>query len=462
MAAPPKRPSEENSFLGRARRVTQLGGAAAGFGVQLGVNRLRGGQGSEADAKALAQALGQTRGPVMKVAQLLAAIPDFLPEDYAASLATLQANAPPMGWSFVLRRMRAELGDDWQSRFQSFEKTASHAASLGQVHRATDLDGRALAVKLQYPDMASAVEADIGQLRTLIGLFKRVEGSLDPSEAALEVADRLREELDYRREAKAMHLYSDLLSSETDIAVPEPVEALSTGRLLSMTYLPGFPVMAFKEAGTGLKNKIAHQLFRAWWHPMMRAGIIHGDPHMGNYTLTKNADQLNLLDFGCIRIFPPVFVRGVVELYRALLRQDFDGTAAAYEIWGFRNLSRQAIDALNIWARFIFAPLLDDRVRTIADGVKPSEFGRREALALKTQLRSHGRLVIPREFVFMDRAAIGLGSVNIHLGAELNFHQLFEASIADFSEDRLREVQTQSLARAKIEAPYLKSEITPV
>ena len=116
-------------------------------------------------------------------------------------------------------------------------------------------------------------------------------------------------------------------------------------------------------------------MFTAWWFPFSRFGVIHGDPHLGNYTVFDDAKGkpagINLLDYGCIRIFPPSFVGGVVDLYRGLLRGDDDLVVHAYETWGFKRLNRELIDALNIWARFIYGPLLDDRVRTIADGVKP-------------------------------------------------------------------------------------------
>ena len=118
----------------------------------------------------------------------------------------------------------------------------------------------------------------------------------------------------------------------------------------------------------------------------------------------------------------------------------------AYETWGFTKLSRELIDILNIWARFIYGPLLEDRVRSLADGVKPAEYGRREAFRVHQALRQQGPVTVPREFVFMDRAAIGLGAVFLHLGAELNFHKLFNEAIGDFSISGVAERQSAALA----------------
>jgi predicted unusual protein kinase regulating ubiquinone biosynthesis (AarF/ABC1/UbiB family) len=165
---------------------------------------------------------------------------------------------------------------------------------------------------------------------------------------------------------------------------------------------------------------------------MARYGVIHGDPHLGNYTFTANAAELNLLDFGCVRIFPPRFVQGVVNLYRALKEDDIAAAAKAYADWGFGALKPEAVEALTIWARFIYGPMLEDRVRTAADGVSPGEYGRREIIKVKDELQQHGPVKVPREFVFMDRAAIGLGAAFLHLRAEINFHQIFEEQIQGF------------------------------
>jgi predicted unusual protein kinase regulating ubiquinone biosynthesis (AarF/ABC1/UbiB family) len=156
---------------------------------------------------------------------------------------------------------------------------------------------------------------------------------------------------------------------------------------------------------------------------------------------------INLLDYGCIRIFPATFVGGVVDLYHGLLKGDETLVVNAYETWGFRRLNRDLIETLNIWARFIYGPLLDDRVRTIADGVKPSEYGRREAFRVHQALRQKGPVTVPREFVFMDRAAIGLGGVFLHLGAELNFYRLFNAAIEEFSLAQVTARQAAALAK---------------
>ena len=446
---PEDKDPERNRLTARIARTAKVGGNLSGAGIAFAANRMFGGDDSDdRTAKALASALGKTKGPLMKVAQMLSTIPDFLPAEYAKELSQLQAQAPAMGWPFVKRRMRAELGPDWQSKFTQFGKEAAHAASLGQVHRATLPDGREVACKLQYPDMASAVESDVGQLKNLLGLFRRMDGSIDPREMVDEISDRLREELDYKRERQNMLLYRDMLAGKDFVNVPAPVEELSTDRLLTMEWVTGEPLSAFEDASQDVRNGIAKRLYWTWWLPFTHHAVIHGDPHLGNYQVTDGGEALNLLDFGCIRIFPPKFVGGVVDLYRALLADDFDATYAAYEKWGFKDLNKDLVEVLNIWARFIYGPLLDDRVRSVADGVAPGEYGRKEAFQVRKLLKEKGPVTIPREFVFMDRAAIGLGAAYLRLKAELNYHQLFEESLEGFSEEVVAARQAEALSKA--------------
>jgi predicted unusual protein kinase regulating ubiquinone biosynthesis (AarF/ABC1/UbiB family) len=453
--------SEKNRFSARAARYARVGANVGGVAARYAGRRILGGTPNRAgEASALASALGNLKGPLMKVAQLMATIPDLLPPEYAAELAKLQSEAPPMGWAFVKRRMQAELGPDWQQKFASFEHHPAAAASLGQVHRARSLDGAALACKLQYPDMQSAVEADLQQLQWLLAIRRRLDTAIDTSEIGKEIGARVREELDYRREAKHVALYRLMLEGSDIVRVPRAWPELSTGRLLTLDWLEGTRMLAHKNDPLAVRNTLATAMFTAWWYPFSRYGVIHGDPHLGNYTVfdarvegrpRKNVSEpagINLLDYGCIRIFPPQFVRGVVDLYHGLLHDDNELVVRAYETWGFRRLSRELIDTLNIWARFIYAPLLDDRVRTIADGVAPAEYGRREAFRVHQALKKKGPVTVPREFVFMDRAAIGLGAVFLHLRAEVNFYRLFNEAIEHFSMERVAERQQAALSAA--------------
>ena len=440
---------ERNRLSARALRYAKVGANIGGVAARMAGARLTGtGIKDRSNATALTAALGGLKGPIMKVAQLLATVPDMLPPEYAEELSKLQSEAPPMGAAFVKRRMMAELGAGWRQRFETFDLHPSAAASLGQVHRATSLDGVPLACKLQYPDMQSAVEADLKQLDILFAVHRRMDPAIDTREMAKEIGARVREELDYKREAKHAALYAEILKDEPLVHVPQVHPELSTDRLLTLQWLDGEKILNFKSHSLDERNLLATAMFRAWWIPFSRFGVIHGDPHLGNYTVFTESGApkgINLLDYGCIRIFPKSFVAGVVELYQALLSDDFDRTVHAYQTWGFKGLNRELVEVLNIWARFIYGPLLDDRVRTIADGVAPSEYGRREAFRVHQALKEKGPVTIPQEFVFMDRAAIGLGAVFLHLDARLNFYRLFNDAIENFSIDTVGQRQAKAL-----------------
>jgi predicted unusual protein kinase regulating ubiquinone biosynthesis (AarF/ABC1/UbiB family) len=440
---------EENSLGGRLSRYARAGRAVGGLAARMAGERYLGWKiDREAHARELRAALGGLKGPLMKVAQLLSTIPEALPREYAQELAHLQSNAPPMGWPFVKRRMTTELGPDWQKEFADFEREAAAAASLGQVHRATGHDGRRLACKLQYPDMASVVEADLRQLRVIFGIYGRYDQSIRTENIHAELSARLREELDYDREARHMALYRLMLEREADVHVPEVVDDLSTRRLITMTWLDGRPLADFAEAPAEVRNALAYNMFRAWYVPFYDYGVIHGDPHLGNYSARPDRG-INLLDFGCIRVFEPKFVKGVIDLYFALRDGDEALAVHAYETWGFTNLDRAVIDVLNMWAEYVYRPLMEDRTQSIQKDHNV-QYGAQVAGKVQQELRRLGGVKPPREFVLMDRAAIGLGSVFLRLRAEINWYRLFHELIRDFDIDALARRQREALDAAAV------------
>jgi predicted unusual protein kinase regulating ubiquinone biosynthesis (AarF/ABC1/UbiB family) len=436
--------SEGNTLGRRARRYARVGGAVGGLAARFVGSRYLGlGLDMEKHAGELTAALGGLKGPLMKVAQLMATIPDALPDEYIQELKQLQSDAPSMGWPFVRRRMVAELGGDWRRCFAKFEREAAHAASLGQVHRAIGHDGGQLACKLQYPNMSAAVEADLTQLDLVFRLYARMDKAVDTSNIHAEISTRLREELDYELEGKHMALYRAMLASEPGVHVPERVAKLSSDRLLTMSWLDGATLMSFADAPLEARNAVAANMFRAWYVPFYKYAVIHGDPHLGNYSVRPD-HAVNLMDFGCVRVFEPSFVRGVIDLYYALRDDDRDRAAHAYETWGFVDISDELMDVLNIWAEFVYGPLLKDQVQKIQES-DSGIYGAGIANKVHAELRKLGGVRPPREFVFMDRAAIGLGSVFMHLKAEINWHKMFHGLIDDFDETMLAERQSAAL-----------------
>ena len=435
-----------NKFSKRFKRYTDLGTSAGSLAVKFLGTKILGKEKSK-NAENLGYILGNLKGPIMKIAQLASTVPDLLPPEYAQELTKLQSNAPPMGWNFVKRRMNNELGARWQAKFNSFERLPFAAASLGQVHRANFV-GKEVVCKLQYPDMLSIVEADINQLKLIFSVYKKFDSTINTSEIEKEITSRVREELDYHLEQKHMLIFSEIFKKIHSVNVPKVIETVSTKRLLTMNFLNGDKLLNFTKHSAPNRKKLAINMFKAWYLPFYKYGIIHGDPHLGNYSADQNLN-INLLDFGCIRFFKPSFVQGVIDLYNSIKDNNEDLAVKAYESWGFENISKKLIEILNIWARFLYSPLLEDKTIKMQE-TNSSVYGAEAASKVHKELKKIGGVKPPREFVFMDRAAIGMGSVFLHLNAEVNWYREFHSLIAGFSQDEIELKQKNLVSLAKI------------
>ena len=418
---------DKSSYGKETKRIVKVSTKVGGFVAKVATKNLLGFSKREKNAEELMQLLGNLKGPIMKVAQILSTIPDAIPEEYAKKLALLQAEAPSMGWLFVKRRMRAELGVNWTSKFEKFEKKALKAASLGQVHQAIQKNKRELlACKLQYPDMVSSISADLKQLKLILKIYKQIESTINTEDIYLELKERLYEEADYNNEIRNILIYKNIFKNNKNIIIPSPKKELSTNKLITMQWLNGQALNKFYKSNQNIRNNIAENLFDAWYYPFYKFGIIHGDPHPGNYTIHDKGKKINLLDFGCIRIFNPNFVGGVIRLYKALVNNNKEEAAKAYKSWGFKNLNTNLVDALNIWALYLYGPLLENKIRKIQNhegvGYAKELLGK-----VRKDLRKYGGVKPPREFVLVDRAAIGLGSVFMNLKSELNWHKKFQS-----------------------------------
>ena len=439
---------EENNLVSRVKRYSKVTTSMTSLATKFaGKKYLNFDLSDQKYAAQITEILGNLKGPLMKVAQLSATIPDLLPEEYARKLAELQSNAPPMSWVFVKRRMKAELGDKWEKNFIDFDREASFAASLGQVHKAKLNNKEIVACKLQYPDMSSAVEADLNQLKIIFKIYSSYNKSIQIREIYKEIEARLKEELDYKLEHRHLKIFEYIHKKNTFIKIPNVHKKLSTQRLLIMGYLDGNKLIKYKNSSQKIRNDLAKKLFMAWYFPFYKYGIIHGDPHLGNYSVNKD-NNINLFDYGCVRIFPAKFVKGVIDLYFALKEKNNQKIKLAYKAWGFKDIDDKLMNVLNKWALFLYDPILRNEVRRIQDS-DSGIYGAKIASEVHKELRKYGGVKPPREFVFMDRAAVGLGSIFIHLKAEINWYKLFHELIKDFSVKSLELNQKKAIAFSK-------------
>ena len=282
------------------------------------------------------------------------------------------------------------------------------------------------------------------QLKIITNIYRKIDNTIDTNDIFEELKERLIEEVDYKNEIKNINIYKNIFNKSKKIKIPFPIKKLSTQKLITMSWLEGESLSNFYSSNLKIRNEIASNLFKAWYLPFYQFGIIHGDPHPGNYTVNKNGKILNLLDFGCVRIFNPNFIEAVIKLYKALKNNNIELAEEAYRGWGFKNINKDLIDALNIWAGYLYAPLLDNRIRRIQDH-ETSNYGKELLGKVRKEIKKFGGIKPPREFVLVDRAAVGLGSVFMHLKAELNWHLIFEDLIKDFSKKKLLSRQSDAL-----------------
>jgi predicted unusual protein kinase regulating ubiquinone biosynthesis (AarF/ABC1/UbiB family) len=289
--------------------------------VALGLGKRLGGRPAEIVAQELQQrtaeqifrVLGELKGGALKLGQALsifeAALPPEIAGPYRATLTMLQESAPPLPAATVRKVLESDLGPDWRSEFAEFDDAPAAAASIGQVHRATWHDGRKVAVKIQYPGAARALTNDFAQLSRAARLFSVLMPGLDVKPVLDELRARVVEELDYRLEATAQQAFADAYAADPDIAVPNVVAA--TDRVLVSEWMDGAPLAQIIASGTQeQRNAIGMKLVRFLFSGPARAGLLHADPHPGNFRMLADG-RLGVLDFGAVdRLpggLPPIF-----------------------------------------------------------------------------------------------------------------------------------------------------------
>jgi predicted unusual protein kinase regulating ubiquinone biosynthesis (AarF/ABC1/UbiB family) len=364
MAEPVDDPPPEAAKLptGRLARTARVGGLVTGQGLRWAgmrtANRVRSperaaaaqSERTAATVQELVDQLGRMRGAAMKVGQMISMV-DFsdLPEEEQAelqrTLATLRDDIPPVPFARLERMMRKELGGPLERVFSDFDEQAFAAASIGQVHRATTVDGGDVVVKVQYPGVAEAVETDLRNAMLLLPLVKRLAPGLDAKALAVEMRERIGEELDYELEAQHQRRIERIMRGHPFIRVPRVYTDLSTRRVLVSEYIEGDRFETVRRAEEATRDRYGEIVFRFFFGLLYRDGIALGDPHPGNYLLCPDG-RVGFLDYGLLRNVDAARVAEERAIALAVREGDAAALKAALLAAGYLPAGRaDAVDA---------------------------------------------------------------------------------------------------------------------
>ncbi len=331
----------QGSRIGRLGRLAALSGRVGGSLVARAANRFSGGDGSEAQrwaAQQLVETLGRMKGLAQKVGQALSMDVDHLPPEVREVIASLQGKSEPLDAAAIVEVVEDSLGAPLDSLFDEFERQPFAAASLGQVHRARLADGRRVAVKVQYPGIRRALEADLENVGMLVRTVGLLGGPFDGKPYYDEVRREIEKEVDYRREAQSGRRFAELLSRHAGLAVPGVVAERSSDRVLTTELLDGKPLSEVLKASQTvdpeLRYRLACGLAAALFGPFLGAGVVHADPHPGNFVVLPDG-RLGVLDFGAVKELSPPFAEAHRTLYRAALSGRLDSPVELLEHAGF-------------------------------------------------------------------------------------------------------------------------------
>ena len=380
-----------------------------------------------ANALKITQQLAQMRGAAMKVGQLISMdAGDLLPPEMAAILARLRSDAHAMPQRQVQAVLAANWGAQWQQRFEPFQFTPIAAASIGQVHRAKTLDGRDLAIKVQYPGVRASISSDVDNVATLLRLSGLLPGTLDIAPLLLEAKRQLREEADYQAEGAHLQRFADLLFDAPEFVVPRLYADLTTPQVLAMSFVGGVPIESLLDAPQAERDRIVRLLVNLLFREMFEFGLMQTDPNFANYRYDPVTRQLILLDFGATRAFAPSFGQAYRQLMAAAIagdRQAMQQAAMAIGYFDERTQPKHQAAVLDMM-QMALEPL-----RHAGD----FDFGRNDMVQ---RLRQAGMaLGMERDFwhippidtLFLHRKLGGLYLLAARLKARVNMQQLVQA-----------------------------------
>ncbi len=390
------------------------------------------------NALKIVQGSYELRGAFVKLIQMLSMRGDLFPTEVLDILASVQSSVPPMDYAIIRAQVKDELGKDPDQLFRRFDKTAFAAASLGQVHRAQLWSGAEVVVKVQYPGVEETVEQDLKNLEALLSALTRMlrdvmRQNFDAAELYQETAARLREELDYINEANNMTIFQRLFAKDDEVLIPRVYPDFSSRRVLTLEFIEGYKLNDVLAPGVErtLKDWVAVKYFEMTWQQICAFGVLHTDPHPGNYLITYHP-KIAILDFGSVRFFPDEVRDGYRRLAQAILARDESSMARCFLELGYLDPG----DAPEPFFRImylLFEPVLEDRP------YDPGDFHAveraREVANISLQ---HRMFKTPGHRLFLVRALLGLESYIQQFGTVTNWHWIFRRCVTAASKTKRR------------------------
>lgn len=377
-------------------------------------------------AQQVADELGNMKGALMKLGQMASYLDDGLPEPLRVALSQLQSQAPPMSVELVRQELERELGAPIEVLFAEFDEEPIAAASIGQVHRAilrTPDGEKAVAVKIQYPGVAQAIDADIKTADLLGTLLAFGFKSLNPEEMVLEIKDRLREELDYVNEARNQQLFADFYKDHPFIHIPEVFHEYSTARILITELISGHTFAEVLTWPQEQRDRAGETIFRFVFRSLYRFRAFNGDPHPGNYIFHRDG-RVTFLDFGLIKHFTAEEMEMFQSMVTAaVLDHDMEKYRQVIEDAGMfqKDAPFTTQEAGEYFAHF-YEPVRESRIMTwdsaYASSIVRHTFDRTSPIAQYA--------TVPKTFVFIQRINLGLYALLGQLGATGNFRGISE------------------------------------
>lgn len=375
------------------------------------------------EAEDVVASLGEMKGALMKLGQMASYLDEAMPEPMREALAGLRADAPPMPSDLALTEIERSLGRPLHELFADVRREPIAAASIGQVHRATTVDGREVAVKVQYPGIAEAIAADLANTERLAMLLGMVYPGLDPADLVEELRVRITEELDYHHEARNQTLFAGYFAGHPHIWVPAVIPELSSDRVLTTEFVAGRPFETSYELPEAERARVAEIVYRFVFRSLNRHHVFNGDPHPGNYLLADDG-RVAFVDFGLVKHFEAQEVDQFARLIQAMVDRDpaaFRRTAEEVEV--LRPGAPLGDQEIFDWFTSYYELILDDEEILVTP-----EYSRR-LLYQTFDARTHGILKhtnVPPTFALIQRINLGLFSILGHLQVAANWRAISE------------------------------------